>query len=88
MTILWSITHYQVLGVTPDADARTLRLAYLKAVQARPQTRRGRAVAWLRGRSAAAQDLAYQVLSNTVWRAEYDHQLRLSLWLVHFPPGH
>lgn len=72
-------THYQVLGVTPDASSEQVRRAHRQLARVlHPDTQAGlspaeRALADRRMREVNA---AWTVLSDPVRRAEYDHQVR------------
>jgi len=77
------LSHYELLGVTPDADGGTIRRAYLD------RSRRYHPDAWFRKNvgefgpllSRAFQRLsaAYQILSDEDARAAYDTQLKKRL---------
>ena len=74
-------THYETLGVRPDATAGEIRAAYLtRARQQHPDVAgsTGSAAGSVAATSASMAELnhAYQVLRRDHTRAEYDRQLR------------
>jgi DnaJ-class molecular chaperone len=86
--MFWGVDLYRVLRVSSEAGIDEVHAAYAAARRNRPATGLGRMLALLQGRSVAAQDHAYRVLSDTELRKSYDQQLERSLWLMQFPPGH
>lgn len=67
-------THYDVLGVPPNADFETVKAAYRKIVKAfHPDLHRGDVRAELRSKQIIT---AYAILKDPEGRARYDQQLR------------
>ena len=76
--------YYALFGITPDATAEQVRLAFRKAIlQHHPDTN---------GNKASAQEWtillkdAYDVLSDPAERSRYDAQLRSEQQSAHTPP--
>ncbi len=68
------MTHYEVLGVAPDAGQDAIRAAYRARARAlHPDRRGGDPDA---ARQMAAVNRAWAVLADPARRAEYDHSLR------------
>ncbi|MBO0764441.1 MAG: tetratricopeptide repeat protein [Hyphomicrobiaceae bacterium] len=75
MTLLAMLTPYEVLGVTPDADPKTIRAAFRKAVKRHhPDVNASDAAAEQRLKQAIA---AYETLKDARRRAAYDRAHRL-----------
>ena len=77
-------THYEVLGVDPSADLKTIRQAYLRAsLQHHPDKNLDNVEA------AKAQFIligqAYDVLKDPAQRAQYDRELRSGTWRAQQP---
>ena len=68
-------THYDVLGVPPNADHETVKAAYRRIVKAyHPDLNEGDGAAEVRSKQI---NTAYAVLKDAERRARYDEQLRL-----------